>query len=62
MQTGSNERKKMDFGNLQDNSERSKQGDEHLKPPEPNEVLQQQEHGTSGIDDEMVVETPLSRQ
>ncbi|KAK2420107.1 COBRA extracellular glycosyl-phosphatidyl inositol-anchored protein family [Trifolium repens] len=62
MQTGSNERKKMDFGNLQDNSERSKQGDEHLKPPEPNEVLQQQEHGISGIDDEMVVETPLSRQ
>lgn len=61
MQTGSNERKKMDFGNLQDNSERSKQGDEHLKPPEPNEVLQQQEHGISGIDDEMVMVTPLSR-
>jgi hypothetical protein len=62
MQTGNNERKKIDFGILQDNSERSKKGDEHLKPPDPNEILRRQEHGNSGIDDEMVVETPLSRQ
>jgi hypothetical protein len=52
----------IDFGILQDNSERSKKGDEHLKPPDPNEILRRQEHGNSGIDDEMVVKTPLSRQ
>jgi hypothetical protein len=44
--------------------EKSSKGDDHLKPPDPNDKVQQ--HVSSGngggVDDEMVVETPPSRQ
>jgi hypothetical protein len=52
------------FENDENGGVRLSKGDEHLKPPEPNDAAPKQGDGDRVFEteDEMVVETPLSRQ
>lgn len=54
--------KECNFEAFMNNGERSSKGDEHLKPPEPNDASRKQPCGVRETEDEMVVETPPSLQ
>jgi hypothetical protein len=56
--------KEGNFEAFMNSGKRSSNGDEHLKPPEPNDAAQKQPCVVRQLEteDEMVVETPPSRQ